>query len=356
MQERLAKLQQAMPEEMDAALITSPLNRRYYTGFPSSAGVVVVTRQQCYFIVDARYHEAAQAAIPSCEVVLQERLHEQIYALLQQHQVKTLGIESQAVTVSQLRVYTEGFAGVNIPTDDQLSALMSNQRAIKTAPELDCMRAAQAIADRCFTRILDVITPGVTEREIAAEIEIFCLRQGVDGMAFDTIVASGPNSSKPHAVPGERRIRRGDFITMDFGCKVGGYCSDMTRTVAVGQVSARQRDGYETVLTAQLAALNAIHGGVECKNVDKAARDIIDASAFKGGFTHSLGHGIGLEAHEPPRCSENSPHILQPGMVTSVEPGIYLAGEFGVRIEDCVLVTEIGSENLCHSPKELIVL
>lgn len=356
MADRLRILQRTLPENLGAALITSEVNRRYYTGFRSSAGTLVVTRKKAYYIVDSRYYEAACAAIGDCEIILQDKLNEQIHKLLKQHRVKRLGIESRSVTVSALQGYAEAFAGIEIDTGDALSEQIILQRAVKSEEELIPMREAQRIADAAFLYILNVVESGRTEQEIAVELELYCRKNGADGMSFSTIVASGPNSSRPHAQPGQRRITSGDFVTMDFGCLVDGYCSDMTRTVAVGAVSPRQRECYETVLAAHLAAMAAIHDGAAGKDIDKTARDIIDVSEFKGYFGHGLGHGLGMEVHERPLCSAASRDILCAGMVNSVEPGIYIPGEFGVRIEDCVIVTKTGCESLAASPKELIVL
>lgn len=356
MADRLKVLQKAIPKELGAVLITSEVNRSYYTGFPSSAGALVVARTKAYFIVDSRYFEAASAAVTGCEVILQEKLSEQIRGLLGRHRVKRLGIESRSVTVSALQAYREAFEGIEIDTGDALSELMIMQRAIKSPEELAPMREAQRIADAAFLHILNIVESGRTEREIAVELELYCRKNGADGMSFSTIVASGPNSSRPHAVPGERRVASGDFVTMDFGCLCGGYCSDMTRTVGVGAVSPRQKECYETVLAAHLAAMDGIKEGAQCKGIDKIARDIIDTSEFAGHFGHGLGHGLGMEVHERPLCNTVSTDVLKAGMVTSVEPGIYLPGEFGVRIEDCVVVTKTGCESLAASPKELIVL
>lgn len=358
MKDRLAAFQKQMPEGVDAVLITSPINRRYYLGFPSSAGTVVVTKKKSYLIIDSRYFEAAQEKVQAknCTVVLQDKLLPQIQKILKQHRVKALGIESQSVTVSALRKYQEAFVGIELVTDDQVSDAMAKQRAVKSQEEIDCIREAQRIADKGFTHILNFIESGKTEIQVAVELDEFCRRNGSQGPSFATIIASGRNSSMPHAVPSEKLIQSGDFITMDYGATIDGYGSDMTRTVAVGSVNSKQREVYETVLAAQLNALEAVKAGAACKAVDKIARDIIDVSEFKGTFGHGLGHCIGLEIHEEPRLSQLSADTLLEGMITSVEPGIYLPGEFGVRIEDIAVVTKDGCDNLCDSPKELIIL
>jgi Xaa-Pro aminopeptidase len=260
------------------------------------------------------------------------------------------------MTVSELRSWEKALDKVEFCTDDVISDRIAAQRAIKEPGELASIRTAQEIADKAFLHILNFIQTGRTEIEIAVELEEFCRRNGSEGPAFSSIIASGPNSSLPHAVPTNREVRTGDFVTMDFGCTVGGYCSDMTRTVAVGSVDSRQKELYETVLDAQLACIAKIKAGASCNDVHMTAQNIIDASEFKGMFSHGLGHCLGLEVHETPRCSRNSDETLEVGMVTSVEPGIYDAGSYGVRIEDIVIVTEAGCENLCTSPKELIIL
>jgi Xaa-Pro aminopeptidase len=332
------------------------VNRRYYTGFPSSAGTLIVTRKQSYFIVDSRYSEAAEAAIKGAKVLLQDKLAEQVKKILTRNKIQRVGDESRTMTVSELRTWEKALEKIEVSTDDALSDQIAVQRAIKEPEELANMRAAQVIADKAFLHILNYIQTGRTEIEVAIELEEYCRRHGSEGPSFETIIAAGSNSSLPHAVPTDREIRTGDFVTMDFGCTVGGYCSDMTRTVAVGSVTPRQAEMYATVLDAQLACLDQIKAGVGCKDVHMTAQDIIDASEFKGMFGHGLGHSLGLEIHESPRCSKLSGDTLQVGMVTSVEPGIYDAGHYGVRIEDVVVITETGCENLCTSPKELIIL
>ena len=239
--------------------------------------------------------------------------------------------------------------------DDTLDKLLRDLRVIKTPEEIQKIKAAQRITDAAFTHILRRIRPGVTEREIALEIEFFMRREGADGVAFDLIVVSGENGSLCHGVPSQKKIEKGEFITMDIGAVLDGYHSDMTRTVALGQISPEQKKVYHTVLEAQIAALGQCRPGVACGSVDKAARDIIEKD-YPGTFGHSTGHGVGVEIHEWPRFAPGDKTIARPGMVVTVEPGIYLAGRFGVRIEDMVAITETGYENLTHSPKELIQL
>lgn len=359
MSSRISRLQRLLPDDMEAVLITSPINRGYYTNFHSSVGVLLVTKESSSFIIDSRYFELAEKNITDCRVVLKDVSNEygQLLELLKEYNVKNAGIESKNLTVYEWEQMSSAFPGVKIYTDNRLSAIIANQRAIKEPGEIESMKAAQRIADKAFTHLLSYISIGKTEAQIEEELERFCRANGSGAMAFGSTVASGENSSSPHSEPGDRVIQAGDFITLDYGCTVNGYCSDMTRTVAIGPVSEQQRRCYDTVLAAQEASFQVIKDGVECVMVDKAARDVIDAvPEYKGTFIHALGHSIGLECHETPMCSRFSKETLAAGMVTSVEPGIYLPGQFGVRIEDCVIVTEDGCENLCTSTKELIVL
>jgi Xaa-Pro aminopeptidase len=229
-------------------------------------------------------------------------------------------------------------------------------RSVKEEWELERMRKAQQIADKAFAEVLPRIKAGMTELELQAEL-IYCMyKNGGQGLSFDPIVVSGPNTSLPHGVATDRVIREGDFITMDFGVLLSGYCSDMTRTVAVGEVSSEQRNVYETVLCAKRAAMEGIKPQIKCQTIDKIARDLIDKAGYQGCFGHGLGHSIGLDIHENPCFNTRCETLLQSGMVLTVEPGIYLENKFGVRIEDMVVVTEQGYENLTQSPDELIIV
>lgn len=356
MKDPIAILLESLPQELDGVMITSAVNRRYYTGFPSSAGTLIASREKSVFIIDSRYAEAAEATIKNCEIVLQDKLYEQIREWLNKLGIKALGIEGNSVSIGDYQSYREKLPGIEIPMNCVVSDAIARQRMIKTEAEAEAMQAAQTIADKTFAFVQELIRPGITEREIALEMEFYSRKNGSEGASFSFIIASGPNSSMPHAVPGDRKVQSGDFITMDFGCMVNGYCSDMTRTVAVGEITAKQREVYDLVLKAQLDSLAAIRPGALCRDVDAVARKLIDSSPYKGMFGHGLGHSLGLQVHENPRFNPQSEAVLEAGMVLSVEPGIYIPGEFGVRIEDCVLVTEDGYRNLMSSPKELIVL
>ena len=346
-------------EKGEAALTVAPHERRYLTGFASSAGYVLTTSETAYFLTDFRYIEAAQRAIPDMECVCCDRPTERLRELLQHHHIRRLLVSAEHTSIKELADWQKSMKGLcEVAADRRYDDRMRLLRLVKSPGELDKIRQAQALTDQGYAHILDYIRPGRTERDIALELEFFIRRQGADGVAFDFIVVSGPNSSLPHGVPGGRAVEKGDFITMDFGAMVDGWHSDMTRTVAVGDVTEEQRRVYETVLQAQLAALGSLRAGLSCRAGDAAAREIIRQAGYGECFGHSTGHGVGVEIHEEPRLSPAAPEeaLLQPGSVVTVEPGIYLPEKFGVRIEDMAVITETGCENLTKSPKTLIIL
>lgn len=353
---KLEKLVESLPDELDGVLIESPENRRYFSGFPSSAGILIAAKQGSVFLTDSRYIEAAKSQISCCEVVEQKKLEEQLPALAEKFGCKNLAFETSRVTVARARKLAKMLGGVRLADDDRADKIISQLRTVKTADEIEKIKAAQKIAESAFEHILTIIKPGLTERDIAFELDFYMLKNGAEAVAFDTIIASGVNSSKPHAVPSDKRVEAGDFVTLDFGAAVGGYRSDMTQTVAVGFVSEKQRLIYNTVLAAQTATLEILKPGVTCKAVDAAARDIIRDAGFGSFFGHGTGHGVGIEIHEEPTLSPHGAGELEPGNVVTAEPGIYLPGEFGVRIEDMALITADGCENLTSSTKELLVV
>ncbi len=356
MADKIRNLTIKMPEDLDAVIITSSVNRLYFTGLKSSAGTLLITKEKAYFIIDFRYIELAKRTIKNAEVILQEKLGEQLCVLVKKHQIKKIGVESGFMTIADY-IAMSGMLGKDILSfDNRINDMIIEMRRYKSPEELKLMQAAQDIADRTFTHMLDFIKEGVTEKEISSEISRTNYLGGASGNSFETIVASGVNSSMPHAVPSDKKVQSGDFVTMDFGAVVEGYCSDMTRTVAVGQVRDEQRFVYDTVLKAQNAAFAVIAPGVPCRTVDAAARDLINAAGFQGCFGHGLGHSLGIEIHEEPRFNTVDPLSCAPGMLMSVEPGIYLEGRFGCRIEDVVTITGGGFVNLARSPKELIIL
>lgn len=356
MNKNLERLMARLPDGVDAAIITSPVNRRYYTGLKSSAGTLLVTRERACLVIDFRYIEAARRGADGFEVRLQEKLGEQLRALCREQGVGAVAVESRHATVASLLDLRGWLGDIHIPMDNALSDLIGKQRAVKSEEEYRKMQRAQDIADRCFAELLNFIRPGLTEREVANELATLMRRYGAEGESFETIAASGKNSALPHGRASDKVIERGDLFTLDFGVVLDGWCSDMTRTVGIGALSDEKRRVYETVLAAQRAALAAIAPGAPCKTVDAAARDLIEAAGYKGCFGHGLGHGLGLEVHEEPRFSPTDDALVEPGLVMSVEPGIYLEGQFGCRIEDVIYVGETGVVNLTHSPKELNIL
>lgn len=339
----------------EALLVVSPENRRYLTSFPSSDGYLLITKNNAVLFADSRYIEAAQNIAKGCdEVALLKSFSEQLPDYIKKLGVKTVFTEAEKLSVAEFEKFrkTLGCECVADKTDGMINSL----RRIKTEEEKNKILAAQSIAEKAFDHILGFIKEGVTEREIALTLDFFMLKNGAECVSFETIAVSGKNSSMPHGVPGDKKVEKGDFITLDYGAVVDGYHSDMTRTVAVGEISSKQAEVYETVLTAQKKSLEVLRAGVSCKDADAAARDVIKNAGYGEFFGHGTGHGVGIEIHEEPRVSPKSESILQVGDVVTVEPGIYLPSEFGVRIEDMAFITENGSENLTKSPKNLIIL
>ena len=340
----------------EAALITSEPGRFYYTGFTSSAGCVAVTRKRAVFFIDFRYYEKAVKTVTDCETVLQKSLYSQLSCLFAEEKIGTVYLETANVTLDFFGALSRKLGGISVSSDSRIQRFILMQRSIKSAEEAGKIKAAQKMTDETFSFILDRIAAGRTEREVMLDMEFFMRRLGSEGTAFDFIVVSGKNSSLPHGVPSDKKIQKGDFVTMDFGAVCGGYRSDMTRTVAVGGVSEKQRNVYETVLAAQKKTIEYIKPGVLCKDVDRVARDIIAGAGYDGCFGHGLGHSVGLEIHEEPACNTVCETVMSKGMVMTVEPGIYIENEFGVRIEDMVIVTESGCEDITAGRKDLIIL
>lgn len=352
MRKRIERIMQRLQSD-EALLITSDVNRRYLTGFASSAGVLVITSESAAFLVDSRYIESAKKELAFLPLV---KMGSATDFLNNREGIKKVYIEAESMSLESFSALQKRLKEKELSADAKWSALLREMRAVKDSEELSSIREAQKITDEGFAHILSFIKEGKTEREIALELEFFMRKKGSEGVAFDFIVVSGENSSMPHGVPTERAVRKGDFITMDFGAVVNGYRSDMTRTVAIGEVSPEQEKVYNTVLAAQEAALKAIKNGAACKEVDKAARELISAAGYGAAFGHGLGHSVGLEIHESPSCSPSSEALLKSGMLMTVEPGIYLENRFGVRIEDLVCVTDDGYINLTQSEKKLIKL
>jgi Xaa-Pro aminopeptidase len=368
---------------LNAIIVTDSYNMRYISGYRGE-GMLLILSDRKYVITDSRYTEQAEIECPeySCVDIAKNGYFKTVAKLIcvekSAHSPQTIrevekfqsdldmdcsntgrkpglriGFENKSISYndySSLEKTLEGCEFVEL--DNKLDKL----RQIKCEEEIEKIRTAESIGDEAFTHILSFIRPGVTEREVALELEYFMKKNGAERLSFDTIAASGTNSSMPHAIPTDRVIENGDFLTMDFGCVYEGYCSDMTRTVAVGDISDNMEYVYEVVLKAQLEALRSIKPGAKCSDVDKIARDIIADAGYGNCFGHGLGHSVGLYIHEEPRLSPKCDDILQPGMLMTVEPGIYIPGRFGVRIEDLVVVTREGYINLTGSTKKLIKL
>ena len=340
--------------EVDGLLLTSRYSRHYGAEFDIAEGVAIVTKAGCRYFTDSRYIESAQAGLKGFEVmdVAGVGYFKRLNDAIADFGVTTLGFEEIYLTVAEYNGYEKNLNAKLVPFHKEISSF----RAVKEEWELDNMRKAQQIADKAFAEVLPRIKTGMSELELQAEL-IYCLyKNGGHGLSFDPIVVSGPNSSMPHGVAGERKIQDGDFITMDFGVLYNGYCSDMTRTVAVGYATEEMKTVYNTVLAAQLAGLAATKAGVPGKDIDAAARQVIVDAGYGPYFGHGYGHSVGLEVHEAPSPNVRNEEPMPLHCVASAEPGIYLPGKFGVRIEDCVIFTEDGYENLATSPKNLIII
>ena len=351
----LEKYVSILDETVDGLLLTSRFSRMYGAEFDIAEGVAIVTKKGCRYFTDSRYIESAQNGIKGFEVM--EMSRENPYGKLLNEAiadfgVHTLGYEEIYLTVSELMAFEGKLNAKLVPYNEKIYGF----RAVKEAWELDRMRKAQAITDTAFAEMLPKIKPGLTEKQLQAELVYSLLKNGADGMAFEPIVVSGPNTSMPHGVPGERVVQEGDFITMDFGATYQGYCADMTRTVAVGYVTEEMQKVYDTVLQAQTAAIAASKPGVTGREIDAVARNIIADAGYGAYFGHGYGHSLGMECHEAPNCNPGGERAMEKGMVSSAEPGIYLPGKFGVRIEDVVIFTDDGCENITKSPKNLIIL
>ena len=341
--------------EVDGLLLTSRFSRHYGAEFDIAEGVAIVTKQGCRYFTDSRYIEAAENGIQGFEVLVIDRDHSyqsRINDAIADFGVTALGFEEDYLTVAEFMGYEKNLNAKLVPMNDKIFRF----RQVKEEYELERMRKAQQITDRAFTEIVTRIREGMTEKELAAELIYCLLKNGGEGLSFDPIVVSGPNTSLPHGVPGDRKLQQGDFITMDFGVLYQGYCSDMTRTVALGYATDEMKKVYDTVLQAQLAGIAATKAGVKGKAVDAAARQVIVDGGYGPYFCHSYGHSIGMECHEMPSCSPSGDAVMLENMVCSAEPGIYLPGKFGVRIEDVVIFKENGGENITRSPKNLIII
>ena len=355
---RLEQFQKQMASLADAALIISPQNQFYLSQLHYDDGYLLILPDAAYLLADFRYIEVARAqADPAFTVVLAEKgMNKAVAELIAKHKSERLLVEEAHLTLAAKERLTGVLRDVSIVGG--ATKILTEMRVIKDARELAAIAAAQELTDAAFTHILEYIRPDLREIDVALELEFFMRKNGAEGLAFDTIAVSGSASSMPHGVPRDKTLEKG-FLTMDFGARFGGYCSDMTRTVVIGKADDEMKRLYQTVLTAQKSALSAAHGGVGCRAMDAVARDIIHGAGYVGCFGHSLGHGVGIDIHEAPRLSSAAPQesVLQPGHVVTVEPGIYLEGKYGCRIEDMIAVLPDGSiRNFTKSTKELIEL
>ena len=342
---------------VDSVLITDPYNLRYYTGFRGGEGVGLISRRTKVLITDSRYTEAAGKECFDGFVVRQFDAKVSVTDIIREYMYgegnESIGFENKSISYDAYQRYMQKLSEMKfLPLDDTLL----EPRQIKSPEEIELLTEAEHIGDMAFDDILGILKPGMTELEVAAELEYSMKKHGAEGFSFDTIAASGVNSSMPHAIPSEKKLAMGEFITMDFGCIYKGYCSDMTRTVCLGNVDDEMKKVYNIVLSAQLKVLDELRPGMECCEVDAIARDYIRVQGYGDYFGHGLGHGVGLYIHESPAFNTRDKSIVKPNMIETDEPGIYLPGRFGVRIEDMILISEDGAVPLSKSPKELIEL
>ncbi|WP_341960940.1 Xaa-Pro peptidase family protein [Planococcus maritimus] len=351
---KLTKLREQMQKrELDSLLVTNPYNLRFITGFTGTAGLALITPNDAWFITDFRYTEQAGEQVKEFKVVqAQKGLLDEVARIVQEAAVERLAFEQDYMTFATYSQYQEKLTA----TLEPVSGLIEQLRMVKAPEEIDVLKAAAKIADDAFEHICTYIKPGMTELQVSNELEFFMREQGATSSSFDIIVASGLRSALPHGVASDKKIEQGDLITLDFGALYQGYVSDITRTVAVGEPSDKLKEIYKIVLDSQVLALEKIKPGMTGIEADAIARDYIKSKGYGEAFGHSTGHGIGLEVHEGPGLSFRSETVLEPGMAVTVEPGIYLPGIGGVRIEDDILITETGNERLTHSSKELRIL
>jgi len=356
---RIEKIKGELLGKADAFIITSHNNRLYASNFSSSAGYVILVGGKVFLLLDFRYTEAAekmlaQGALPStAEIVkVQKKQSEHIADILSAYSAKNVYYENYTMSCHEFERLQSDLPQYSLIPAEKL---LENCRSVKDEDELLKIKKAQSITDKTFEHILNVIKVGISEQDIACEMEYFMRKQGAQKFAFDTICVSGKKSALPHGVP-DKTILSNGFLTMDFGAAYEGYCSDMTRTVCVGTPTDEMKQVYQTVLKAQAAAFEAIKANIFGNAVDKAARDVINNAGYEGCFGHGTGHSLGLDIHESPNFSPSDATLIPENAVISVEPGIYLAGKFGVRIEDIVVIKQNGYENLTQSVKDLIII
>lgn len=352
--EKLEKFRSQLAKKgVDGFLITSTYNLRHMTNFTGTAGLALISANEAKFITDFRYVEQAGNQATGYEVVQHKgTIIAEVANQAKKMGIKQLGFEQDHMTFATFKAY-EGLVNAQLVP---VSGMIENLRLIKTSSEINILKDAAAIADAAFTHIVEFIRPGISELDVSNELEFFMRKQGATSSSFDIIVASGKRSALPHGVATDKIIENGDFVTLDYGAYYNGYVSDITRTLAVGEPAAELKKIYDIVLEAQLRGMAGIKPGMSGKEADALTRNLIAEKGFGEYFGHSTGHGIGLEVHEGPALSLKSETILEPGMVVTCEPGIYVPGLGGVRIEDDTIITVEGNEALTHSTKELIIL
>lgn len=355
MTERIKQMLVRMNERgFTHALVQKPQNMRYLTGY-TGEGSLLVSSAGTVILTDFRYVEQAERQAPEAKVVQYTALAKQselLLGILREEQADALAVEEDYLTMKEGRALHSALEGIEI---QDLAGIPESMRMVKTEGELTCVREAARIACAAFDHMLDYIRPGLTEKEIQLELDYTMLRMGSEEIGFSTIACAGENGSLPHAIPSDRKVRSGELLTLDFGAQYDGYKSDMTRTVAIGHISDELKAIYDTVLEAQKRALDLVGPGKKCSDIDRCARDYIDAR-YPGAFGHSLGHGVGLDIHEQPSLSTRYPYDLVPGHVVTIEPGVYIPGLGGCRIEDMGAITETGFDNYINAPKHLIEL
>lgn len=358
MENRIEKLSHGIMTGDEAFLIVSDVNRFYLTGFRSSAGAVFITKQNAYLLVDFRYGEAAKKNVKHTDVIVYDKITDTLKDLCNKHKTSKIYLENDGISLGEANRFTKAFKAFNVKTGTgkTLERLLTNMRLVKSKNEIERIKEAQRITELAYHEILTRIKPGVLEKDIALELEFIMRKNGASAVSFDLITITGEKTSLPHGVPDNTAVKAGDFVTMDIGAVFEGYHSDMTRTVGVSYISEEQEKIYNIVLQAQKNALDTIKAGAGCETVDQAARDVIKQEGFGAYFGHATGHGVGLNIHEKPTVTPGSSTMLSEGMVVTVEPGIYLPGKFGVRIEDMVCVTKNGCINLTMADKKLLVL
>ncbi|RKN84714.1 M24 family metallopeptidase [Paenibacillus ginsengarvi] len=354
-QARLSRLRTLMRErKLEALLVASNHNRRYLSGFTGSSGYLLITADKAYLLTDFRYMSQAPEQAKFFEVIEHTpKMTTTLKELLNRNGIRELGFEQHHVTFAAYSAYASDLAGIKLVPAD---LLVEELRMIKDESELAIMREAAELADRTFVHLLTTLKPGLSENEVALTLETFMRQHGATSVSFETIVASGERSALPHGKASDRILRSGEFVKFDFGAYYKGYCSDITRTVVLGKPTDRHREIYDIVLEAQLHTLEHIRPGMTGKEADALARDIITRYGYGEQFGHSTGHGLGMEVHEAPRLSSQSATVLMPGMTVTVEPGIYLPGFGGVRIEDDIVITDTGMTRLTQSTKDFIII